>query len=233
MQRVAVVTGANRGIGREVAEELARRGLHVVVCARRLEAAEAVVAGIRAAGGSARAANLDVSKADDAAALAAQIDAGPGRWDVLVNNAGVIPDGEGRATLATADPAEVALGFDVNALGALRLIQQAVPRMEAGGYGRIVNVSTGMAGLAEMGGGHVGYRLSKVALNGLTRVAHAETPDFIKVNAVCPGWVRTDMGGPGATRDVADGARGVVWAALLADDGPSGGFFRDGSAIDW
>jgi NAD(P)-dependent dehydrogenase (short-subunit alcohol dehydrogenase family) len=122
---------------------------------------------------------------------------------------------------------------DNNALGALRMIRRALPAMNRNRYGRIVNVSTGMSSLSDMGGGSVPYRISKTALNAITRVAHAEAGRNVKVNSVCPGWVRTDMGGASAPRGVAKGAAGIVWAATLPDDGPSGGFFRDGKAVDW
>ena len=106
--------------------------------------------------------------------------------------------------------------------------------MIAGGYGRVVNVSSGMGSLSDMGGRSLGYKASKTALNALTRVLAGEVKgEGIKVNAVCPGWVRTDMGGPSASRSLEQGASGIVWAATLPEDGPSGGFFRDGKPLDW
>jgi NAD(P)-dependent dehydrogenase (short-subunit alcohol dehydrogenase family) len=233
MSRVAVVTGANRGIGRAVAEGLAARGMAVVVCAREEHAAQIVVDAIAANGGEAVATRLDVTLQHEVDALRRLVEDRFGRWDVLVNNAGMIPDRDGHNTLMTADPDDLERGYRTNTVAPLRLIQAAAPMMETGGYGRIVNVSTGMAGLAEMGGEYVGYRLSKVALNGLTRICHAELSAFIKVNSVCPGWVRTDMGGPSATRAIPEGAASVIWAATLPDDGPSGGFFRDGELLAW
>ena len=113
------------------------------------------------------------------------------------------------------------------------MMQKALPMMQQGDYGRIVNVSSGMGALSDMGSGAVPYRVSKTALNALTLLAAQEAAANVKVNAVCPGWVRTDMGGQSATRDVPTGARGIVWAATLPDDGPTGGFFRDGKAIEW
>lgn len=233
MRPVAVITGANRGIGRATAEGLARLGLHIVVCARRENAADEVVAGILEDGGAASAFALEVTDRAQVATLAAHIDQAHGRWDVLVNNAGLLPDAPGHQDLLSARNEDLLQGFETNTLGALAMIQVALPRMAAGGYGRIVNLSTGMAGLSEMGGGHLGYRLSKVALNALTRIAHAEASAGVLVNSVCPGWVKTEMGGPNAPRSVADGARGVIWAATLPEDGPSGGFFRDGKPIPW
>ena len=115
----------------------------------------------------------------------------------------------------------------------MRTMHRAVTLMERGNYGRIVNVSSGMGALNEMGSGWPAYRVSKTALNALTRIADQESSPAIKVNAVCPGWVRTDMGGPSATRSVQKGVEGIIWAATLDDDGPSGGFFRDGMPIEW
>lgn len=233
MLRVAVVTGANRGIGRAVVDRLAADGLHVVVTARDGEAAAEVAAAVRAGGGAASSHALDVTDDASVEALAAWVDATHGRWDVLVSNAGVLPDDHGASALL-ADPSALAHAFDVNGVGAWRMARAAVPRMQAGGYGRIVHVSTGMAGLNEMGRGAPAYRMSKVALNGLTRLLAAELgPSPIKVNSVCPGWVRTDMGGARATRAPEEGAASVVWAVHLPADGPTGGFFRDGVALDW
>ena len=108
-----------------------------------------------------------------------------------------------------------------------------VPKMNAAGYGRVVNVSSGMGGVADMGGGYTAYRASKAALNAITRVFAHEARGDVKVNAVCPGWVRTDMGGPNANRAIDEGIAGIVWAATLPADGPHNGFFRDGVAVDW
>jgi NAD(P)-dependent dehydrogenase (short-subunit alcohol dehydrogenase family) len=113
------------------------------------------------------------------------------------------------------------------------MIQHALPAMNSHGWGRIVNISSGMGQLSEMGGGSVAYRLSKTAMNAITRFANAEAKPNVKINSICPGWVRTDMGGASAPRTLEQGASGVVWAATLPDNGPSGGFFRDGKAIAW
>ena len=124
--------------------------------------------------------------------------------------------------------------MNVNAYGPLRTIQAFAPLLQKSGEGRIVNVSSGMGQLSDMDGGSVGYRLSKVSLNALTRIAHSEfAQSGLLVNSVCPGWVRTEMGGPGATKSVAEGADTIVWAATLPKGGPSGGFFRDRKPIPW
>jgi NAD(P)-dependent dehydrogenase (short-subunit alcohol dehydrogenase family) len=170
---------------------------------------------------------LDV--AVDASVRAATADLG--RLDVLVNNAAILYDTWQRGVEADLD--EVREAFETNVLGAWRLSQAVVPLLRRSPAGRIVNVSSGAGALHDMGGGTPAYRTSKAALNALTRILAAELRhDRILVNSVCPGWVATDMGGGGG-RPVSEGAAGIVWAATLPDDGPTGGFFRDGRAIDW
>lgn len=220
--RVALVSGANRGIGREIAERLA--GDHGFV----------VLAGTRRPGAIAPAANvievgLDVADPRSVEALRERVAADPGRLDVLVNNAGIAgaPDGAADYDL---DAARRVL--EVNTLGPWRLIQAFLPLLRASAAPRIVNVSSGSGQLAEMGGGHAAYRLSKAALNALTRTLAADEPAVL-VNAVCPGWVRTDMGGSAAPRSVREGAETAVWLATLPAGGPSGGFFRDREPIPW
>jgi NAD(P)-dependent dehydrogenase (short-subunit alcohol dehydrogenase family) len=157
---------------------------------------------------------------------------GLGPIDVLVNAAGILPESSpGKSDDAALDKA-VADTLNVNTLGPWRLTQAMAPYIAANG--RIVNVSSGMGALTDMGTGYFGYRASKAGLNVLTRTMAQElAPRGIMVNSVCPGWVKTDMGGPGATRDVAHGASGIVWAATLPPGGPSNGFFRDGKPIPW
>jgi NAD(P)-dependent dehydrogenase (short-subunit alcohol dehydrogenase family) len=155
---------------------------------------------------------------------------------VLVNNAAIIADGSGgfHASVLDTVSGDLRRTFETNVLGPLRLIQAAVPVMRKQGYGRIVNISSGAGQLAEMGSGFPAYRMSKAALNALTRITAAELRDAnIKVNAVCPGWVRTDMGGSDADRSVAEGAETPVWLATLPDNGPTGEFFRDRKPIPW
>jgi NAD(P)-dependent dehydrogenase (short-subunit alcohol dehydrogenase family) len=165
-------------------------------------------------------------------ALAADIGRDPGRLDALVNNAGVTDPYHPGA--AEADLEDVKAVLETNLWGAWRLTQAVLPLLQGSGHGRIVNLSSGMGQLDEMGGGAPGYRASKVALNGLTRMLADElAEDGILVNSLCPGWVRTDMGGTGAPRSVEDGADTAVWLATLPDDGPTGGFFRDRKPIPW
>jgi NAD(P)-dependent dehydrogenase (short-subunit alcohol dehydrogenase family) len=155
-----------------------------------------------------------------------------GRLDILVNNAGISNDG-GQSGV-DADLYRVREALETNLLGAWRLCEMAIPLMRRGGYGRIVNISTGLAALEDMGGGWPGYRVSKTALNALTRILASELRGSgILVNSVCPGWVQTDMGGSRAPRPVEEGADTPVWAATLQDSGPTGGFFRDQRPIPW
>lgn len=228
--RVAVVTGASRGLGLATAKELATRGYRVVVTARTQEKADAAIEGLE---GSVYARALDVEDDASVSAFFGWLDETLGRLDVLVNNAGAIYESREDSNPVKIPADLLARAFQTNTLGAYRMMQGALPRMEKGAYGRIVNVSSGMGGLNEMGGGYPAYRATKAALNALTRVFHHEARGAAKINAVCPGWVRTEMGGPRATRSLEEGIAGIIWAATLPDDGPSGGFFRDGEPLAW
>ena len=224
----AVVTGAARGIGREVARQLAERGLRVVVTARSSRRAALFAEELRA---DAVPATLDIADPESIASFARRMRDEVGACDVLVNNAAIDYDTDQRAI--DADLERVARDLNTNVFGAWRLTQALLPLLRKSHHGRIVNVSSGAGQLNDMGGGTPAYKLSKVSLNALTRMFAAELRgDRILVNSVCPGWVATDMGGAGG-RAVEDGARGIVWAATLPDDGPSGGFFRDGQPLEW
>jgi NAD(P)-dependent dehydrogenase (short-subunit alcohol dehydrogenase family) len=175
---------------------------------------------------------LDVADPESVDRLARSMEEEFGRLDVLVNNAAISND-EGQSG-ADADLGRVREALEANLLGAWRLCEVAIPMMRRNGYGRIVNVSTGLASLEDMGGGSPGYRVSKTALNVLTRILASELRGSgILVNAVNPGWVQTDMGGSSATRTVEEGAEALVWAATLPNNGPNGGFFRDREPVAW
>ena len=174
---------------------------------------------------------IDVANPDHPARLAHDVNNEYGRIDVLVNNAGVHYDDD--ETVITADWRVIREAFETNFFGAWRMAQAIAPLMRAARRGRIVNVSSQAGSLATMHGGTPAYSTSKAALNALTRVLAGDLAGTgILVNAVCPGWVATDMGGAGG-RPVAEGAKGIVWAATLPDDGPTGGFFRDGKPLPW
>jgi NAD(P)-dependent dehydrogenase (short-subunit alcohol dehydrogenase family) len=208
-----------------VCRQLGRRGYTVLLGAR--DSARGTRAARQLGGGPISPVVLDVA---DPASVRAAAD-GLDRLDVLVNNAAILYDTWQRGIDADLD--QVREAFDTNLLGAWRVAQAVLPLLRASPAARIVNVSSGAGALTDMGGGTPAYRTSKAALNALTRILAAELRgDRILVNAVCPGWVATDMGGAGG-RPVADGAAGIVWAATLPDDGPTGGFFRDGRPIDW
>jgi NAD(P)-dependent dehydrogenase (short-subunit alcohol dehydrogenase family) len=221
-QRVALVTGASRGIGAEIARQLAAdHGLRVLAGARDpgdVTPQEGVVP-----------VQLDVADDASVGALRERVDADPGRLDVLVNNAGVGASYSDSAAEIPLD--EVRDTLDVNLFGPWRLVQALLPLLRRSGDARIVNVSSGAGQLADMNGGYPGYRVSKVALNALTRILANEEPE-VRTNSLCPGWVRTDMGGPGAARSVAEGADTAVWLATDAGVG-SGGFYRDRKPIPW
>ncbi|MDX2288827.1 MAG: SDR family oxidoreductase [Hyphomicrobiaceae bacterium] len=235
--RVALISGANRGIGLEIARGLARLGLMPAMGSRDMAKGEAAADTLRAEGLDPIVVALDVTDpASIAQAVATTIEL-LGRIDVLVNNAGILLERSSTDTagsVLTATPSSVRETFEVNTIGPLLAMQAVLPHMQAQGYGRIVNMSSGMGQLSEMGGGHTAYRLSKVALNALTRTAAADVGvGPIKINAMCPGWVKTDMGGPDAVRSIAEGAETALWLATLPDDGPTGGFFRDKKPIPW
>ncbi|MGF1471401.1 MAG: SDR family oxidoreductase [Rubrobacteraceae bacterium] len=227
--RVALISGGNRGIGLEVGRQLAGRGYTVILGSRDeqqgREAADKL-------DGDVHARQLDVTDEESVNRLAGSIEQEFGRLDVLVNNAGITND-EGQSGVE-ADLDRVREALEANLFGAWRLSEAAIPLMRRGGYGRIVNISSGLGALEDMGGGQPGYRVSKASLNALTRIHASELRGTgILVNSVCPGWVQTDMGGSSASRPVEAGADTPVWAATLQNTGPTGGFFRDQRPIAW
>jgi NAD(P)-dependent dehydrogenase (short-subunit alcohol dehydrogenase family) len=229
---VALVSGANRGIGHEVARQLAVRGYEVLLSARNGAQASAAAEELaESTGARVSALTLDVSDPASIAAAAEQVRADVGGLDVLVNNAGIGSDFGVAGVEPDFDAVQRAL--DTNFFGAYRLTIELLELLRASEHPRIVNVSSGMGGVTEMGGWSPGYRVSKAALNALTRILSTELAgEGFRVNSACPGFVNTDMGGPmGAQKPVEDGAAGIVWLATLPDDGPTGGFFRDGAPI--
>jgi NAD(P)-dependent dehydrogenase (short-subunit alcohol dehydrogenase family) len=234
--KIAVVTGGNRGMGFETCQQLGRRGARVILTSRDLKKGEAAAARLRDEGLDVRHHQLDVADDDSIRRLSEFIRREFGRLDILVNNAGIVRGREEPRDRAMrtfeATPAGVREVLATNLIGPFLLCQALIPLMQ--GSGRVVNLSSGMGQLSEMGAGFPAYRISKTGLNALTRIFASELEGTgIKVNAACPGWVRTDMGGAGATRSVEEGVATTIWLATLPDDGPSGGLFRDQKPIPW
>ncbi len=226
--RVVVVTGANRGLGREVARQCAARGDTVVLGSRDPAAGRRAAAEI---GADVLPVALDVTDPDGLAAAAGEVDRAVGRVDVLVNNAAVHYDTWQDAV--DVDLAVVREALDTNLLGAWQATLAFLPLLRRSAHPRVVMVSSEGGSLASMGGGTPAYSVSKAALNALTRVLAGDLRrDRVLVNAVCPGWTATDMGGPGG-RPVGEGARSVLWAVDLPDGGPTGTFTRDGQPLRW
>jgi len=234
-KRIALVTGANKGIGFEVARDLARKGFHVFLGARDTEAGEAAAEKLRKEGeedyGEITVLKIDVSKPDSIRRAAEEFSRKSDRLDTLVNNAGILLDDD--KDVLTAAPEIFETTLRTNTLGALLVAQAFVPFLKKSGAPRIVNVSSGGGQLVDGADGWApAYCISKTALNGVTAQLAAALPKFA-VNSVCPGWVRTDMGGPNATRSVGEGATGIVWLAMDAPQNETGKFWRDRKVIPW
>jgi len=231
-QRIVLITGANRGIGLETARQLARRGFHVVIAARDEASGREAVKAITAAGGKATFLPLDVSNSDSIRAATGEFSKVADHLDVLINNAGIYPDRG--LTVLTLPRAQLDQTFETNTFGPLEVAQAFLPLLRKAAAARVINVSSGYGQLDGLSPEVPSYCLSKLALNGLTlMLARALAPDRIAVNSMCPGWVRTDMGGPNADRSVEEGADTAVWLAVEAPHGLTGKFFRDRLEIPW
>jgi len=231
-RRIALVTGGNRGIGREVCRQLAQLGARVIVGSRDASKGEAAAIELKATGADVEARQLDVASVQSIRECMTWIRNSVGRLDILVNNAGIMLED------ADDDPLEeleiIRETMQTNVYGALLLSRLAIPIMKSRRYGRVVNLSSSMGALSEMGAGYIGYRMSKAGINVVTRVVAAETEGMgILVNSLDPGWVKTSMGGPRAPRPLEQGAETIVWLATLPDSGPTGLFFRDRQPIPW
>ena len=232
-KRIALVTGGNRGIGFAICRGLAKAGLGVVLTARDVAEGRAAVKALQEEQLEAEFQRVDVTSCRSIRACVAAVADRRGRIDVLVNNAGIMIDPRGSRFLdSKLDTYRDTL--ETNFFGPLQLSQAVIPLMKANNYGRIVNVSSGLGQLADMGTGTPAYRISKVAINALTRIVSAEFGESnILVNSMCPGWVQTRMGGERAPRTPEEGADTAVWLATLPDGGPTGGFYRDRQPIPW
>ncbi len=238
--RVALVTGANRGIGFEICRQLARQPhITVIATSRDENKGRAAVDHLKQEGLQVDWHQLDVTDADSIDRCVDDILSTHHRIDILVNNAGIFPDTQGASasswpSVLDTDLDTMRRGMETNVYGPMRLCQKIVPHMKKAGYGRIVNLSSGMGQLTHMNGGCPSYRLSKTGLNALTRIVSEELKGTnILVNCMCPGWVKTDMGGPNATRELPEGADTAVYLATLPDGGPTGGYFRDRKPFEW
>ncbi len=229
---IALVTGAYRGLGLETVKQLADLNYSVILTGRNDEKGTAAAELFRVAGKDVYYHHLDVNLDSDIEKLRYFIEDKFGVLDVLVNNAGIHYDTGN--DVANPDWSVVEEATNTNFLAPWKLTVALLPLIKKSSRGNIVNVSSGAGSLIDMTPGTPAYSASKAAMNVLTiQLAAKLNSTAIKVNAVCPGWVRTDMGGMNATRSVEEGARGIIWAATLENDGPTGGFFRDGEPINW
>jgi NAD(P)-dependent dehydrogenase (short-subunit alcohol dehydrogenase family) len=231
-RKVAIVSGANRGIGFETCRQLSRMGIITLLTSRDESKGENAARTLREEGGEVHYHQLDVADVESISRLKDFVVENFKQCDILVNNAGVFLDSG--VSIFNLPDSILEETLKINFLGALKMCQEFLPMMQAAGYGRIVNVSSGMGSLAGLGGRSAAYKLSKLMLNGMTRIMAAEIKDRdIKINTMAPGWVRTDMGGVNAPRSLPQGADTIIWLATLPQDGPSGGFFEDRAPAAW
>lgn len=228
-ERSALVTGANRGIGLAIARGLVEAGMTVFLGTRDSKAGDEAAHSLHGLGLQATPVSLDLTRCDTLDAAVREIYRSGRKVDVLINNAGILHE---KPILDLAED-EIADSIAVHLAGPLRLIRLTAPGMVERGYGRIVNVSSGWGAFAEGLGGPGLYGVTKAALNALTVRLGKELPNAVKVNAMCPGWVRTRMGGRSAPRSPTEAADTAIWLATLPSDGPTGGFFRDRRPIPW
>lgn len=226
MKRIAVVTGANRGIGKEVARGLAEKGFEVIATGRNIDKIKATTEDI---GHEVIPVALDVSSQDSCEEFGRFMEENYNRVDVLVNNAGII----GNHPMTEFDMDQIHKVLDTNFFGAMMVTKAVFPLLRKSADARVINVSSGMGAMDSMHSGYAAYRLSKWGLNGFTMLLAGElVGSNIKVNAICPGWCHTDMGGSGAPRTPAKGAETAIWLAT-EENIPSGKFFRDKKEIAW
>lgn len=233
-KKIALVTGANRGIGEQICADLAAQGIHVILTSRDAQKGEAAAQRIRVAQPRADivAHQLDVTSEASVQVIHQFVVNTYGRLDILINNGAILIDDN--VSIFDLDVPTLQATLEANLYGPLRLCQAFIPLMQANGYGRVVNVSSEMGQLSDIGRGTAAYRISKTALNSLTAIFAVEVGrGDIKINCCTPGWVRTDMGGPSAEKSIPEGADTPVWLALLPADAPTGAFFADRQIIPW
>ncbi len=232
-KRIAIVTGGNRGLGREIARQLIQADVFVVIGCRDAAKGEVAVESLRQEGPNVDTFPLDVTDTHSVRRFVEAVNKKHGAPSILVNNAGVYPESNDSRVVGSSTSVWRET-FETNLFGAVRMCREVVPLMQKVRYGRIVNMSSGLGQLHQMGEGSPAYRVSKAALNALTRTLAAEVaPSGILVNSMSPGWVKTDMGGEDAPRSVEEGADTAVWLCMLPSNGPTGQFFRDRKPIPW
>lgn len=236
MKKIAIVTGASRGLGLGTSEALAHRGYKVIMAMRSPEKEQKLINSLKMKDLDVVPMKLDISQEKSIQEFAESIRKEYGVVDVLVNNAGILIDSEdgGGQSLFNTKASTIQKTFTTNTLGPFLLTQKIFPLMKQEGHGRVVNVSSGMSQLSDPQQAYAAYRISKTALNMVTNLFASEVQgEDICVNSVCPGWVKTDMGGPNADRNIDQGVKSILWAAILPKGGPNGGFFRDGERLPW
>lgn len=232
-KKIAIVTGGNRGIGREIARQLMKNDIFVVIGCRSEPKCAMAVDDLTKEGANIAGHQLDVNDTKSVRRFVEHVEKAHGAPSILVNNAGVYPE-ETDAKVVDTSTAMWRETMETNLFGAVRMCRDVVPLMKKLRYGRIVNMSSGLGQLHQMGEGSPAYRVSKAALNALTKTLAAEVAGTgILVNSMSPGWVKTDMGGDKAPRSVEEGADTAVWLAMLPSNGPTGQFFRDRKPIPW
>lgn len=231
-KRTILITGSTKGIGLETARQLAVKGHSVIISGRNSDAIHKAEKKLNNLKLNIHSVLLDIEKNENHQEIISEIIRKTGRIDVLINNGGILMDeNDSSETIAME---KIQKTMQINTFGAISLMQTVLPYMKKQNFGRIINVSSGMGAFSEMGNGYLAYRLSKTALNSATKIMSFEAANYdIAISAVCPGWVKTDMGGKSAPRPVEKGAETIVWLAESETAESNGKFFRDKKQINW